>query len=254
MKTRQMMLFLVFLCLTTAAATLAERSIAPPYEPVDDYLVRVTVIGDERGPLSAYPVYRYEKYLPDSRLRITARQGERYSIRVTNTSRGRIALTISVDGLNIISGQRSYGGSNESMYVLNPGQTGDFAGWRSGMSHVQRFYFTSAGDSYAGRLGQSDQLGLIRVVAYREHRPVVYLPYDSLRRSEAESKSMAESAPGTGYGESSWSPVSETDFNPESYPGQTVEIKYEWSTPRYYEHDHDYERPRRDFAEPPPGR
>ena len=253
MRTRQMMLFLVLLCLTTAVGTLAERSIAPPYEPIDD-LVRVTVIGDERGPLSAYPAYRYEKYMPDSRLRITARQGERYSIRVTNTSRSRIALTISVDGLNIISGQRSYGGSNESMYVLNPGQTGDFAGWRSGMSHVQRFYFTSAGDSYAGRLGQSDQLGLIRVVAYREHPPVVSLPYDSLRSSEAASNSLAATAPGTGYGESSWSPVSETDFNPESYPGQTVEIKYEWSTPRYYDDDRDYEHHHRDFAEPPPGR
>lgn len=253
MRTRQMMLFLVFLCLTTFTGTLAERSIAPPYDPIDD-LVRVTVIGDERGPLSAYPAYRYEKYMPDSRLRITARRGERYSIRVTNTSRRRVALTISVDGLNIISGQRSYGSSSESMYVLNPGQTGDFAGWRSGMSHVQRFYFTSAGDSYAGRLGQSDQLGLIKIVAWRERRPVVYLPYDSLRKSEAESKSLAESAPGTGYGESSWSPVSETDFNPESYPGQTVEIKYEWSTPRYYDDDRDYDRPRHDFAEPPPGR
>jgi len=247
------MFFLVLLCLTTAAGTLVARSIAPPYEPLDN-LVRVTIIGDERGPLSAYPAYRYEKYMPDSRLRITARQGERYSIRVTNTSRNRVALTISVDGLNIISGQRSYGSSNESMYVLNPGQTGDFSGWRSGMSHVQRFYFTSAGDSYAGRLGQSDQLGLIRIVAWRERRPVVYLPYDSLRKSEAESKSLAESAPGTGYGESSWSPVSETDFNPESYPGQTVEIKYEWSTPRYYDDDRYYERPRHDFAEPPPGR
>ena len=253
MRTRQIMFFLVLLCLTTAAGTLVARSIAPPYEPLDN-LVRVTIIGDERGPLSAYPAYRYEKYMPDSRLRITARQGERYSIRVTNTSRNRVALTISVDGLNIISGQRSYGSSNESMYVLNPGQTGEFSGWRSGMSHVQRFYFTSAGDSYAGRLGQSDQLGLIRIVAWRERRPVVYLPYDSLRKSEAESKSLAESAPGTGYGESSWSPVSETDFNPESYPGQTVEIKYEWSTPRYYDDDRDYERPRHDFAEPPPGR
>ena len=89
---------------------------------------------------------------------------------------------------------------------------------------------------------------------YSERRPVAYLPYDSLRKSEAESKRMAESAPGTGYGESSWSPVSETDFDPESYPGQTVEIKYEWSTPRYYDYDRDYDRPRRDFAEPPPGR
>lgn len=226
-------------------------SIVAPDEPYYDDMVRVSIIGDERGPLQTWSSYRYHRHLPSPRFSVEARQGERYSIRVTNVARERVAVVVSVDGLNIISGDRTSGSANESMYVLDPGQTGNFSGWRSGMSHVQRFYFTSAGDSYAGRLGQTDQLGLIRVSAFREQR-VVYRPYDDLEmKAAAPSRSMQESGPGTGYGENTWSPASLTDFTPQSYPAQTVEVKYEWSSPRYYKYE---ENDHHDFAEPPPGR
>jgi hypothetical protein len=228
---------------------LAAHSIAPPYEPVGEF-IRVTIVGDERGPLPSYPAFRSDKYYFPSRYRVEARRGERYSVRVVNLSRERIALVISVDGLNIISGRRAYGGSNESMYVLNPGQTGNFSGWRSGMNHVQRFYFTSAADSYAGRLGQPDQLGLIRVSAFRDQRQIFARPYDASGETKADSMSrkMAESEAGTGYGESSWSPVSETEFTPEASPVQTCEIKYEWLDPVYLKS----EPGSHGFAPPPP--
>ncbi len=247
MRAYKIPLLLTALCVFLATRALLGLSIAPPYESYDN-LVRVTIIGDERGDLQPYSDYRNDRYIPSPRMRVTARQGERYTIRVNNISDERVALVISVDGLNIISGQRTSGSSNESMYVLDPGQTGSFSGWRSGMSHVQRFYFTSAGDSYAGRLGESDQLGIIRVSAFRGRR-IVYRHYeDAELKSAAPSRSMQESGPGTGYGENTWSPVSETDFDPNRYPTQTVEIKYEWSTPRYYK----YEGSDQQFADPPP--
>ncbi len=247
MRVNKIAVLMSVLCIFLATGALLGLSIAPPYESYDN-LVRVTIIGDERGDLRPWSDYRSDKYMPSPHLRVSARQGERYTIRATNVSDERVALVISVDGLNIISGQRTSAGSNESMYVLDPGQTGNFSGWRSGMSHVQRFYFTSAGDSYAGRLGQSDQLGLIRVSAFRS-RQIVYRPYeDAELKSAAPSRSLQESGPGTGYGENTWSPVSETDFNPNHYPSQTIEIKYEWSTPRYYK----YEGGDQQFADPPP--
>ncbi|HNX75356.1 MAG TPA: hypothetical protein PLM07_10810 [Candidatus Rifleibacterium sp.] len=249
MRAKYFGILLGVFCLIFAGQALHGLSIAPPYEPYDDDLVQVSIVGDERGDLETWSAYRHHHYHSSPRLSVLARQGERYTIRVTNTSGSRLAVVISVDGLNIISGDRSDNASNESMYVLDPGQTGNFSGWRSGMSHVQRFYFTSAGDSYAGRKGQRDQLGMIRISAFREQR-VVYRPYDdSELKSSAPRSSMAESGPGTGYGENTWSPVSLTDFTPVNSPSQSIEIRYEWETPRYYKYeDHAHQ----DFAEPPP--
>lgn len=247
MRVNRLTILLVVFGVFLATHALMGLSIAPPYEPYDD-LIRVAIIGDERGTLQPFSHYRSDKYF-SPRLRVSARQGERYTIRVTNIANERVGLVVAVDGLNIISGERTSGSSNESMYVLDPGQIGSFSGWRSGMSHVQRFYFTSAGDSYAGRLGVSDQLGLIRVTAFRG-RQVVYRPHEDVYlKSAAPERSMQESGPGTGYGENTWSPVSLTDFTPERYPSQTFEIKYEWSVPRYYKYDSSNEG---QFAEPPP--
>lgn len=227
---------------------LAAHSIATPREPAGEF-VRVTIVGDERGSLPFYPAFRSDKYYLPAKYRVEARRSERYSIRVDNLSRERIALVISVDGLNIISGRRSFGNNEESMYVLNPGQTGNFSGWRSGMSHVQRFYFTSAADSYAGRLGQPDQLGLIRVSAFRDQRQIFVRPYDASGevKTDSMSRKVSESEAGTGYGESSWSPASETEFMPESLPIQTCEIKYEWPDSVYLKP----EQNGHDFALPP---
>ncbi len=249
MRVRQAAGFLAIICILFVARALLALSIEAPYESYGD-LFRVTIIGDDRGPLNAWPAYRQDRYHPDPRTSVEARRGERYTIRVNNVSGERIALVISVDGLNIISGQRSYGSSNEGMYVLDPGQTGNFSGWRSGMSHVQRFYFTSAGDSYAGRMGQRDQLGIIKVLAFREHRVILSRPYgfDDHNKSAPMRESMQDSGPGTGYGENTWDPVSETEFTPNAHPSQTLEIKYEWSSPKYYQYDGKDDS----FAQPPP--
>jgi hypothetical protein len=216
------------------------------YRPSHD-LIDVDIIGDERGCLSKSHAYR------DNAVFVEARGGERFSIRVQNNSHERIALAISVDGRNIISGEKSYNGNNERMYVLNPGQTGNFDGWRSSYSQVQRFYFTSAGDSYAGRHGDYSQIGQIRIAAYREKTCYcdddIYLknrdggPY---RRS-----SIRESRAGTGYGEGSYSPTRRTEFDAEDHAAQTVTIRYNWPQKRHF-HGFENSSFNGGFAPPPP--
>lgn len=239
----------MLLCLLLSATVLYGLSIVAPYE---SDLVRVTVIGDQRGPLAQYPAYRHDKYWHGSTTSIEAQQGERYQIRVENRSDERLAMVISVDELNIISGKKSYLSPKESMYVLNPHQTGTFSGWRSGMGHVQRFYFTSAEDSYSARLGRDTQLGYIKVAVFREIRPVIFEPYKSgfaEEKMRSSSRKSMEDEAGTGYGETTWSPVQETEFNSESRPSQNVVIKYEWPDGRRYDsksHHHDFAPPPED--------
>jgi hypothetical protein len=213
-------------------------------------VIDVDIIGDNRGllPISGRHYHAI--------CHIEAQRGERYTIRVRNNWHRRIALAISVDGRNIISGERSYNRPNESMYVLQPGQTGHFEGWRSSYQKVQRFYFTSDNDSYAGRMGDWSQLGWIKVAAFRERE---YLPQPRYLSEDREtmpsaSRKRSEQA-GTGYGEGHYSPVSSTSFEPENFAAQIVNIKYEWPDIQIRPPKRYYSVPEENnFAPPPPKR
>ncbi len=257
MKIRAAVLGLILLCffLGVVGETVARRPDfirEPEYVRWPRDIIDVDIIGDERGSLT------FSGHRGGSELYVEARRGERYTIRVRNNWHGRIALSISVDGRNIISGDRSYNRSNESMYVLNPGQTGSFDGWRSSYSKVQRFYFTSDDDSYAGRMGDYSQMGWIKIAAFRERYyepPIDYLKEDRMRASPSVRK-MNEQA-GTGYGEGSYSPVRSTSFEPENFAAQFVNIRYEWpDMPIRYRRDYHYVPDSNDgsFAPPPPRR
>lgn len=227
MKTRT--LLLIACCagiIAFASHSLSAKSIRF-IEPVSE-LVSVDIIGDERGRLPR----ELSRSGEDSF--VTARRGERFSICVTNHSQGRVALAVSVDGRNIISGEKSYNRPGESMYVLAPGQRGDFEGWRSSYQKVQRFYFTDEEDSYSGRRGDYSQTGWIKVAVFRERQ---YFPsprylQEDMAASPQYKRSM-ESQAGTGYGEGSYSPVSTTSFEPENFAAQLVNIRYDWPEPKY---------------------
>ncbi|MBU1105792.1 MAG: hypothetical protein KKB51_03905 [Candidatus Riflebacteria bacterium] len=218
------------------------------YRPPEN-IVDVDIIGDNRGVLTISGGRHHETSY------IEAQHGERYTIRVRNNWHGRIALVVSVDGRNIISGERSYNRPSESMYALNPGQTGNFDGWRSSYSQTQRFYFTSESDSYSGRMGDYSQIGWIKIAVFRERYyqpPIDICKYDDDRAKSMESRAQA----GTGYGEGSYSPVSTTSFDAENFAAQLVNIRYEW--PEVYikkgtsGHYHQPEYDNSGFTRPPP--
>lgn len=207
--------------------------------------VEVEVINDRGRPFPQYPLRRsggstvYKAHLE-------AVRGSHYSIRVRNRSDQRIGVVIAVDGRNIISGDRSNLRPNERMYVLEPGQREIYEGWRTGRNRVNRFYFTDAGDSYAGAWGDSSAMGVIAVAAFREavfYPPVQPQPWSDGRESDrgrderrmqsappdaAEAPRSLRAAPGTGYGESEWSPSRRVEFEPERRPFARFFLKYAW--------------------------
>lgn len=198
-----------------------------PYLPVT-----LTVQGDNQGTLREFPLSDNASHY---RAFIQANPNERYRLRVTNNSDQRVGLVIAVDGRNIISGKKSYLSNNERMYILNPHDSADYDGWRSSTSRTNRFYFTHAADSYAAAWGDTSAMGVIAMAVYPERpRPEVYYNKDYDRRGSASESARvapapaADAAPGTGYGESSYSPAVSVEFEPSSEQMEKVVLKYEW--------------------------
>ena len=77
---------------------------------------------------------------PDAtRFYLEARAGARYAVLLTNRTRERLGVVLTVDGLNAISGERDTG--HGRMYVLGPWEQTTVRGWRSSLSDVRQFTF-----------------------------------------------------------------------------------------------------------------
>jgi hypothetical protein len=102
----------------------------------------------------------------DGRLFVAGQPGARYALRVTNHSGGRVLVVMSVDGVNIITGQTA--GYGQTGYVFSPYQSFDIAGWRKSESEIAAFNFAPLPQSYAARTGRPGDVGVIGVAAFRE--------------------------------------------------------------------------------------
>ena len=200
--------------------------------------VQVEVVADDG---SVYARYDLVGGGADGTLRayLQAERGRNYGIRVRNHAGERIGLVIAVDGRNIISGEKSYLRPDEPMYVLGAWQQATYEGWRTSDANVQRFYFTSAQDSYAEAWGDGSAMGVIAVAAFREVPRV-----DLEQRSEslkttprspapgasraAESAAAGDAAAGTGFGESHASRSVRVHFEPQQRAFSKQFLKYEW--------------------------
>ena len=113
---------------------------------------------------------------------LEAERGARYAIRLDNRSHERLGVALTVDGLNVISGERSpqpwrswLGRDPGRMYVLGPWDSVLVQGWRTSLEDVRRFTFVDEKRSYAARSGKANaKMGWIEVVVYRERRPIAW--------------------------------------------------------------------------------
>ncbi|HEX8723505.1 MAG TPA: hypothetical protein VF736_23005 [Pyrinomonadaceae bacterium] len=111
---------------------------------------------------------------------VEAREGAEYDILLRNPLPVRVAVALSVDGLNTIDARRT-SAWEASKWVIEPYGTARITGWQMSSSRARRFYFTSERDSYAARLGRASDLGLITAVFFRESAPRAYTvtpPYE----------------------------------------------------------------------------
>lgn len=100
---------------------------------------------------------------------IEALRGRDFSIRITNPTGYRVAVALSVDGLNTIDAKHTTAWS-ASKWVLEPYETADIEGWQVNDRAARRFFFTGEHNSYGAALGQTQNLGIIEAVFYREQR------------------------------------------------------------------------------------
>jgi hypothetical protein len=125
---------------------------------------------------------------------VVGKPGNEYAIRVRNNGTGRVLAVMSVDGVNVITGDTA--APLQSGYVLSPYASYDVAGWRKSLSNTAAFYFTALPDSYAARTGRPDNVGVIGVALFRERTRVPQaVPYGGMMRKEAE-RAEAANAPG----------------------------------------------------------
>src|SRR5664279_883394 len=86
-------------------------------------------------------------YPKDGRRWVIGAPGREYSVRVCNRTPARVLAVMSVDGVNIVSGDTA--APAQSGYVLSAWECADINGWRKSMERTAAFYFTELPDAYA---------------------------------------------------------------------------------------------------------
>ena len=117
---------------------------------------------------------------------VEGRPGQSYQIVLKNLARSRVEVVLSVDGLDVRTGQRA--SSRNQGYVIPAESTVRIKGWRSGPETVARFKFTSVGVSYANRLtGDTANVGVIGLAIYGEKgvAPFKWMPSELHTRRQA---------------------------------------------------------------------
>ncbi len=99
---------------------------------------------------------------------IEGKHSTQYSIRIHNNTFGRICAVVSVDGLDVISGERAT--PNSQGYLISSKSYIDIEGFRASEDHVGAFKFSTKNDSYAATKGSKavQNVGVIGAIAYAE--------------------------------------------------------------------------------------
>jgi hypothetical protein len=166
-----------------------------------------------------------ETYLHRGRQFVVGSPGNEYAIRIRNCSNRRVLAVVSVDGVNVITGDTA--APDQSGYVIEPYGYVTIEGWRKDLERTAAFYFTDPGDSYAARTGRPDDLGVIGVALFRERE---HEPRAERQAAKVANEADAAAAPslGTGHGRREWSPAQRVAFErASSQPDQRVAIRYE---------------------------
>ena len=186
------------------------------------------------------------EYYARGRTYVEALEGAEYELRLRNPSPDRVAVALSVDGLNTIDARHT-SAWNASKWVIEPYQTITISGWQMSSERARRFYFTNERDSYGAKLGQTANLGVISAVFFKERRRIVTPPYPITRdQSEPEQSARAQESPSaksrsgtvaprpdddyaaTGIGRNVHHDVRWVDMDLESRSAGEVTIRYEY--------------------------
>src|SRR5215203_5807691 len=160
----------------------------------------------DRGGVARRPYYNFQmevivngrplaEYFARGRNYVEALEGAEYELRLRNTSPERVAVALSVDGLNTIDARHT-SAWNASKWVIEPYQTITISGWQMSSERARHFYFTNERDSYGAKLGQTANLGVISAVFFRERRRITPItPSYPIYRDRDSEQSKTQQAP-----------------------------------------------------------
>ena len=199
------------------------------------------------------------EYEHGGRLYVEALRGRSFSLSVSNPTSERIAVALSVDGRNVIDAGRTTA-VHATKWVLGPGQTIDVPGWQVSGETARKFFFTETARSYAKWLGDTENVGTIEAVFFREKRrwplpierhgeveggksrdrladdgplreaaPPMSASPEARRESGAQArKQEADRFAATGIGERTDFAVQWIHFDEESAPAARIALRYEF--------------------------
>jgi hypothetical protein len=171
---------------------------------------------------------------------VEAVRGREFAIRLTNPTSSRVAVALSVDGLNTIDARHSDAWS-AMKWVLEPYESTVISGWQVNQRTARRFFFTGERHSYGAALGQTENLGVIEAVVYAERRPR-FTERFSLPGGAAKEESESAAAPppspkagalsddyaATGMGDRTRHEVEQIHIDLDPRPVATARIRYEF--------------------------
>jgi hypothetical protein len=186
------------------------------------------------------------RYAHNGRWYVEAHKGREYAIRLRNPYGVRVAVALSVDGLNTIDARETTA-ADARKWVLSPYETVTISGWQTSRAEARRFEFTTEARSYGQALGKTANLGMISAVFFKERVPALTsdlskdfaggrpAPSQSSRAGEqsdsaaaaGERKAENEYA-ATGMGQRADHAIEQVWLDLEDAPAQMLDIRYEF--------------------------
>ena len=182
------------------------------------------------------------QYPHNGRTYVEALNGREYAIRVRNPFGVRVAVALSVDGLNTIDARQTTAAAARK-WVIDPYQTVTISGWQTSRTDARRFEFTTEERSYGQALGRNANFGVISAVFFRERVATISRDRESSERradtpqpaapaqeaSAAAGKARAaDEYAATGMGRRTDHAVTQVWLDLETTPAQSVNIRYEF--------------------------
>jgi len=156
----------------------------------------------------------------DGRAWVPGRPGARYALRLRNLTGSRVLVVLSVDGVNVISGETA--DWRQTGYVLDPGRSYDITGWRKSDTQVAAFEFAPIERSYAAQTGRAGNVGVIGMAVFAER---VYAPPPPPRAPAVGSLSERRSGEASGSGPAAPAPAPTAQAAaPSALAGRSAEV------------------------------
>lgn len=113
-----------------------------------------------------------DEYFHNGNTWIEGRDGNRYTVDISNHTSTRALFIVSVDGLDVIDGKPA--GLDSTGYVIDANSSISIPGWKLNNQEAAEFYFSRGRDSYVNTIGgNTANTGVIGAMVFSEY---VYKP------------------------------------------------------------------------------